>query len=230
VTFKEADIMNGKFRWSPSVCAVLFGASSLLGVATDTQPTLDDLLQIEPAAPKVVPQPAPDEAVDEAIRRRLQGINTADGLEMALREMEEAEGRIGEQLNAGIETQRLQESAMSRLDALIAEAKRQCSACRGGSSSSGNPRRQSTGSSANAKTTAKGAAKASESNEGTFSPGAVGPVGPDGMPLSQTRSEWGNLPPRLRDELVQSMKERFSLIYRTLTEAYYKRLAEKEQP
>ncbi len=220
--------MSGNIWWL-AVCASLLGATSLLAVATDTQPTLDDLLQIEPSAPKVPPRPAPDRAVDAQIRRRLQGINVPDGLEMALREMEEAEGKLGEQLNAGIETQRLQESALSRLDVLIAEAKKQCSACRGSSSSSGSPRPQNTGSSANAKATAKGAAP-SEGNTGEFSPGAAGPVGPDGMPLSQTRSEWGNLPPRLRDELVQSMQERFSLIYRTLTEAYYRRLAEEEQP
>lgn len=217
--------MSRNVMWWSGVCAILTGAHNLSAVSADTQPTLDELLQLEPPAQPVAP--APDQPLDEVVSKGLQGIKTPDGLEMVLREMQEAEDNLGEQLNAGIETQRLQESALSRLDTLIAEAKKQCSVCQGGSSGS-EARPENTGSRANAKPATKGSATDSENNDGNFSPGAVGPVGPDGRPLSQTRSEWGNLPPRLRDELVQSMRERFSLIYQSLTEAYYRRLAEED--
>lgn len=38
--------------------------------------------------------------------------------------------------------------------------------------------------------------------------------------------EWGNLPPRLRDELAESLGETFNPVYRSVTEAYYRRIAE----
>ena len=222
-------MINNRHRWIAS-CLVGLCGHTLFAVATDSPPTLDDLLQIEPPVPKsVAPEPGSDQAINKNVSERLAGSDVTDGLEMALREMQQAESQLGAQQNAGIETQRLQESAMSRLDVLIAEAKRQCSACKGGSGS-GSPCQQESGSKGNAKGAAAAVAQQGENNQGAFSPGSVGQVGPDGRPLAQTRSEWGNLPPRLRDELIQSMKERFSLIYKSLTEAYYRRLAEEDQP
>ena len=41
--------------------------------------------------------------------------------------------------------------------------------------------------------------------------------------------EWGNLPPRLRDELAESLSEQFNPVYRAATEAFYRRIAELSQ-
>ena len=41
--------------------------------------------------------------------------------------------------------------------------------------------------------------------------------------------EWGNLPPRLRDELAESLSETFNPVYRAATEAFYRRIAELSQ-
>jgi cation transport regulator ChaB len=48
--------------------------------------------------------------------------------------------------------------------------------------------------------------------------------------LEEGRSEWGNLPPRIREILSQSRRDRVSALYQQATEAYYRRLAEERQP
>ncbi|MEM8739616.1 MAG: hypothetical protein AAGG38_14230, partial [Planctomycetota bacterium] len=62
---------------------------------------------------------------------------------------------------------------------------------------------------------------------GGFSPGQVGPVAPGSGPMEEVRREWGDLPARLRDELSNGLDEPYSPVYRDLTEAYYRRLAEE---
>ena len=63
--------------------------------------------------------------------------------------------------------------------------------------------------------------------EGEAEPRSV-PVQPgvEGGSLEELRHEWGNLPPRLRDELNEGVSEQFSPVYRRQTEEYYRRLAE----
>jgi cation transport regulator ChaB len=48
--------------------------------------------------------------------------------------------------------------------------------------------------------------------------------------LEEGRSEWGNLPPRIREILSQSRRDRVSALYQQATEAYYRRLAEERKP
>ena len=64
-------------------------------------------------------------------------------------------------------------------------------------------------------------------NAGSVSPGSVAGVGDTQKPLEELKQEWGQLPPRLREELSEGLGERFSPIYRLMTEAYYRRLAEE---
>ena len=56
------------------------------------------------------------------------------------------------------------------------------------------------------------------SNRGA-SPG--GEIAPDGV-------GWGNLPERERDAVSQGVSDRYSALYRRLTELYYRKLAEQE--
>jgi hypothetical protein len=44
------------------------------------------------------------------------------------------------------------------------------------------------------------------------------------------RSEWGSLPQRVRDMLLQGRNEKFSSLYEKLTGEYYRRLAEGDSP
>ena len=58
----------------------------------------------------------------------------------------------------------------------------------------------------------------------------MGPADRKLGPIQGSGREWGNLPPRVRDELQQGLSEPFSSIYERLTEQYYQRLAEEEGP
>lgn len=59
------------------------------------------------------------------------------------------------------------------------------------------------------------------------SPGGGGGGARDASPLEAVRKEWGNLPPRVRDELIQAQQEPVAPIYRDMTEEFYRRLAEE---
>ena len=48
--------------------------------------------------------------------------------------------------------------------------------------------------------------------------------------MEEGRSEWGRLPQRVRDIIMQSRRDRVSAIYQQATEAYYRRLAESRDP
>jgi hypothetical protein len=48
--------------------------------------------------------------------------------------------------------------------------------------------------------------------------------------MEEGRSEWGRLPQRVREILMQSRRDRVSALYQQATEAYYRRLAESREP
>ena len=51
--------------------------------------------------------------------------------------------------------------------------------------------------------------------------------GPLDSEIAEEGEEWGALPERVRDMLLQGRRERFSSLYERLTRAYYRRLAEE---
>jgi hypothetical protein len=67
-------------------------------------------------------------------------------------------------------------------------------------------------------------------NDGsTVPPGGAIAGGTPTTPLEEAKANWGNLPPRVRDELIEGIGEKFSPVYREMTESYYKRLAEEKK-
>ena len=64
----------------------------------------------------------------------------------------------------------------------------------------------------------------SDSREGSTPPGREGDVN---QVFDEARSEWGALPERVRDMLLQGREEKFSSLYEQLTREYYRRLAEE---
>ncbi len=216
---------------------------------------LDELLNIPtrqtPAPPA---EEAPREAAngDEAaggeqlqpgVRRLVEEGDAADMLDAALRQMEDVSARLGERLDAGLDTQREQESILRKLDQVIAAARQQQESNSSSSSGSGGggqqPRQQDIGgrSVAAQQAGSQGQPGAEQSgaeqagageNRGETGVGGRPPGDPRTEPLEEIRKEWGNLPPRLRDELTEGLSEEFSPAYRELTEQYYRALAEDE--
>ena len=71
--------------------------------------------------------------------------------------------------------------------------------------------------------TSEGGGSAGEGQGTNPPPGRTGDLNTE---LEETESEWGHLPPRMREMLEQAQNGFMSGLYRRLTEEYYKRLAE----
>ena len=156
----------------------------------------------------------------------------------AVRDKDRVADRLGDARDPGLDTQRIQESILARLDQLIEAAQQQqSSSSSSGSSSNQDSSAQNAGQDSGQGSQpqpggAQGQAAAGQpggdgENPGGFSPGQVGPIDPGQGAIDEVRSEWGSLPPRLRDELTNGLDEPYSPVYRNLTEAYYRRLAEE---
>ena len=200
-------------------------------MASDALPTLDELLDLtSPSVPRSV-EPADGRPSRPTVRDPLSDTTDVSSVfKAALVDMEKASFELGNQLDPGVSAQRHQEAALLKLDALINEAQRQCQAYSKRGSSSGTGRAAEKGSEPMRSASAAAKSTSGMENPGVPTRGQVGPVHSDVKPIQEARSEWGNLPPRLRDQLIQGMRDRFSAVYRTLTEAYYQRLAEEDEP
>jgi len=216
------------------VLAVGFCLVFVRGICADTQPTLDELLKISrpftsPPRLDTSKQAGPDGVMPDAeIVEALSMPEAADVFEQALRAMDRAARRLGEELNSGLETQRLHTSILAKLDQVIESAARHQD--NGSSQSASELRWKETGSTQNAPSQPSSSAtwsdrEAGREHSGQFAPGSFEKKAATG--LRGGRVEWGNLPDRLRDELLQGINERTSSVYKKTTEAYYQRLAEE---
>ena len=192
-------------------------------------PSLDDLLGIEEG------EDADDtEAVAEAERQRaldraLDEEKPADAFKSAVSDMQESANLLRDNQSTGLGTQRLQTRIIERLQILIDSARKQqqqsqqqSSSSSSSSSSQNEPGQQSQGEDQSG--TEQQNDTPSESSTGN-PPGFQEAV-LDGE-IEETGMEWGNLPPRVRERISQGMRDRVSELYRSLTEAYYRRMAEE---
>ena len=218
-----------RWVWVASVAIACAGAAA----ATGDQPSLDELLEI--TGPRAVPstQPAAGVDLEPDVVRALAEPEPSDVFGQAVREMDLVADRIGDRFDAGLETQRLQESILAKLDQAIAAAKKQGRGSKSGSGSSsgGQPQPQEAGSAQNAQQQrgplSDGASPGTGS--GTGSGGTGQAIDQHQTVLRADRDGWGDLPARVRDDLLQGLHERFSSVYQELTGEYYRRLAQEEQ-
>ena len=150
----------------------------------------------------------------------------------AIQDMKLAADRLTARADAGIQTQRVQERALRRLDQIIEQMRNQKPS---GGSSQQQSQKQDSGSRQNQskqKQGQQGQASQSRAAQAAQQAGQRGDVRKGETrddPLQENLAEWGNLPTRLRDQLLQGSEDRFSPLYRSLTERYYKRLAEESR-
>ena len=209
-----------RIRWSLIGLCLWFvpvaqAAEAGQGSSDQGQPTLDQLLNL--ADPHEAGQP------QQLLVDRSAAPAAGSGLQVAVAEMELASVQLQQNVDAGIQTQRLQASVLRRLDGLIAEARQ--SPGRGAAGSRSEPRPTENGSRANLPRGEAAGSTTGQASNGAFSPGGVGPQQAAGE-AARVGQQWGDLSPRLRRQLTQSMQEPFSQIYQAMTEAYYRRLAQ----
>lgn len=186
-------------------------------------PTLDELLGLEESGP-----PREDERglpMDDPTRRELD--RTLDGSEVgeafveAVSLMEESAQRIRVGRDTGLTTQRLQEDILRKLDQIIESSQQGQSSS---SSSSSDPQQNQPD---QQQQDTQRNQNSSSSSENTEAPAEQD--GRLGSPGSLNTASWGALRERLREALTQGTSDPFSSLYRSMTEEYYKRLAEGER-
>lgn len=195
-------------------------------------PSLDDLLELAEDERSQSAEDAARTEQEEELRRRLSEERIAGAFTEAIEKMVLSANLLDERFDAGLGTQRVQEEILAKLDELIDEAEKQPQGQNCSSSSSqsqdqsqqpNDPGRQDQ--SQQQQQQAAGQAQPSgESQEGTPPPMRQEDLDPF---MDETRQEWGALPERIRDMLLQGRQEKFSSLYEQLTREYYRRLAEE---
>jgi hypothetical protein len=158
----------------------------------------------------------------EDITKKLDDEQVADDFVRATKLMKTAADRLVSGGDAGIETQRVQEDVLRLLDKMIDQAQKQ--------KKSKSKKKQSQDSQSQEQQqqqqqSSQQSATQSESNPDGGGNNSPGKDGTTKSPDAGNAAAWGNLPKHIRDALTQGVNDRFSSMYRELTEEYYKRLA-----
>jgi len=237
-----------KYRFGFLAIPIALGLTGLAIASEGSTPSLDELLGIVRSSYPPVTQPSQeddptqtssireDEATVEAgILKQLGDRPPADVLGQAVKQMDHVADRIAENHDVGLATQRLQESIMAKLDQVIEAAKKL--ALSNSSSGSGSPdgqaQQQEGGGAMNAaqQDDATDSGSLSSSASSSANNGEPHAANTNQQPSMQDNQDrWGNLPLRLRKDLLQGINERFSSVYQELTGQYYRRLSQEDQP
>ncbi len=239
------------------------------------EPTLDELLGLDGTGEDMPDEPGtdkpqPDQSDDTGdgttdpeltrdLDKRLSGEEAATQFAQAIQEMEDVAIRLDEQHDPGIDTQRMQDEIILKLEQIISSAeKRQSQQQQQGQPQDGQPRQADQGGQpqpgqqpgdqqgqqpgqqqGQQPGQQQGDQEGQQPGEQQGQPGQQpgnnssdgqarqGSVRNQELTMQELRDgEWGNLPPRLRDELAESLSETFNPVYRAATEAFYRRIAE----
>lgn len=216
--------------------------------------SLDDLLNIEkdkgkepaadakPQADSALEDQKPsDAAADEAKReldKQLSEAEVANAFVQAVEKMSVAADLLDAKFDPGLDTQRVQEDIIAKLAQLLDQAKKNKSNSSSSSSSSSSSKQQQQKQQQDPGKRQGKQEEQNQQNQRNDKPAdnrsEIDPPAPQdanaNAPLQESRAEWGNLPQRVRDMLMQGRKESYSPLYKRLTEEYYKRLAEEGSP
>lgn len=212
--------------------------------------SLDDILGI-PEAERGGSQGADEIAGakrESAVKRTLAGQpSLSDLMQRVLEEMKISQVRLVDARDIGLGTQRAQEAALKALDALIASARQQQQQQQSSSSSSSSSKSQESKQKSENGDPSEGKKDGSESApkpDGEKSSAESGQDGGSqagdesdkqapfeqgdaGAELREARIEWGRLPRRVRELILQGRRDHVSVAYEKLTREYYQRLAEE---
>ena len=191
-------------------------------------PSLDDLLGIKEEKKPQNADDASQRAINEELERQLNEEQIANALQLAIKGMSLSAEMLDTRFDPGLGTQRIQEDIIEKLQQLIDQAKKSDSSSSSSSSSSGEQQDQQQDPGKQGKPQqgqqqgeqSKGSQSQGENEPPGLQEGALNPN------LEELRSEWGNLPERIRNMLLQGKREKYSSLYERLTSEYYRRLAE----
>ncbi len=197
-----------------------------------TQPNLDDLLGVDKEKPKdgregAKPAKPVADPMRTALERKLEMEHAQEQFKQAIVLMDETAVRIKDGRDTGLQTQRLQEDIIRKLDMIISTAEKQQQQQKKQSKSKQKQQQQNQD-----PQQANQQQKDSTDPHGKeAAPDTIDPPGREAAnPLPGTAARgaaWGSLPERVRQALLQGDADRYSTLYHKWTEAYYKKLAEE---
>jgi len=208
--------------------------SSQSTTSDDEQPqSLDELLGLDEDEQTQSAEDAARRARDEQLQRKLSELSESSAFEQAMNKMSLSAELLDNEFDTGLGTQRVQKQILEKLDELIEMADNQPNQQGSPSSSSSNSEQQQQQQQQPGKQQRQQNQQTTKGGDRTGS-GDVENVLPPGQDpedvntvIEETRTEWGNLPQRVRNMLLQGRREKFSSLYEQLTREYYKRLAEE---
>lgn len=214
--------------------AMFFGSMAMADDAKKEPPretppsALDELLGLEEEEREAgrSAEESAKQAAEQELRRRLTQEEINSALAEAVSQMELSAERLESALDSGLGTQRIQEDVLAKLDQLINQARRQQSRSQSSSSSAQQQQQQQPQQAPGRRQQQQqqeGEERGGQPQEGDPPPLQEGDIN---TVLEESRSEWGSLPERVREMLLQGRRERFSSLYEQLTREYYRRLAE----
>jgi len=206
----------------------------------DNGDTLDDLLGIDDDDADESAADAAEREQQDNLEGELTEQSPVDAFQEAISKMSSSASRLDKSFDPGLGTQRIQEDIIAKLAFLIDKAKEDQQQGAQSSGSSGSrqqqqqqqrsPGKQQRGqqdqnSESERNANAQNEQRNGEPQEGDPPPGQDAVLNPI---MEERRSEWGELPQRERDMLLQGRQEKFSSLYERLTREYYRRLAEDD--
>lgn len=204
-------------------------------------PTLDELLGLKPETPAAKEGAPVVDISREELDQRLKEPTIDDQFKAAVELMGRSATRLGPGGDVGLDTQRLQEETLRKLDALLSQMKKrqeqqqqqQQQQSEDQQSQKNKDKQKQQQPQPSQPQAAKPAGSAKENQAGRGENNAeIDPPARQAAKLrpglDAAKAAWGALPQRLREMLLQGSDERFSTSYEQLTEDYYKRLAEQK--
>lgn len=196
-----------------------------------TQPNLDDLLGVEKDKPKdgkegAKPAKPVADPTRTALERKLEMEHAQEQFKQAVVLMDETAVRIKDGRDTGLQTQRLQEDIIRKLDMIISTAEKQQQQQKKQSKSKQKQQQNQDPQQANQQQKESTDPHGKDAAPDTIDP----PARQDANLLPGTAARgaaWGSLPERVRQALLQGDADRYSTLYHKWTEAYYKKLAEE---
>jgi hypothetical protein len=195
-------------------------------------PTLDELLGLKPdpkkgseaskAGEKTMPPTASD------LDRKLSPQEAKEKFEEAVALMGDTATRLQKSKDTGIDTQRLQEDIVRRLDMVIREAEQNRQQSK---SQKQKQKQQQQDQSQQQQQQQSQSPKRRDDPHNSDSRDNLDP--PAARPaelnpeLAAKGQAWGALPQRVREALLQGTGDKYSTLYQRLTEQYYRKLAEE---
>lgn len=186
-------------------------------------PDLDELLGLpgegDADAPPVI---SPE---DLELERALDAQTVSEMFQQAIQQMADAATLLRESHSAGPATQRVQEEIIRKLEKLIEEAEKQQSQSSSSSSSQQQQQQQQ-----QQQPQQPQANESQQTNQGDNRDERLPPGGQEARlagEIDAMAAAWGALPARIREALLQGAGDTYSSLYESMTEAYYRRLAEQ---